>query len=175
MSNLQRGLFAGDCIYKKSDRTIDDLKNAGFDFLALQSLYISDQGDLSLNEEISLAENGGSNALKDEPEFIATMKALKEPGSSIRRIELSIGGADSWSFTHIRNLTGYDFIRPNHILYRNFKALKNSIPQIDAINIKDENLYDADSSIKFAIMLGELGYKVSLCPYTLAGYSTALA
>ena len=37
---------------------------------------------------------------------------------------------------------------------------------IDAIDFDDENSYDAPSTVRFAVMLGKLGYKVTINPYT---------
>ena len=44
-----------------------------------------------------------------------------------------------------------------------------------AIDFDDENCYDQSSMVKFAVMLGTLGYKVSLCPYTNSSFWTGVA
>lgn len=50
--------------------------------------------------------------------------------------------------------------------YKNFKALKNAIPEIDAVNNDDEHCYDVATAVKFHQMMYELGYKTTIAPYT---------
>ena len=50
--------------------------------------------------------------------------------------------------------------------YKNFKALKNAIPEIDAVNNDDEHCYDVATAVKFHKMMYELGYKTTIAPYT---------
>ena len=47
--------------------------------------------------------------------------------------------------------------------------MKKALP-VDAIDFDDENSYDAESTTKFAVMLGKLGYKVTMNPYTNNSY-----
>ena len=51
-------------------------------------------------------------------------------------------------------------------MYKNFKALKNAIPEIDAVNNDDEHCYDVATAVKFHQMMYELGYKTTIAPYT---------
>lgn len=51
-------------------------------------------------------------------------------------------------------------------MYKNFKALKNAIPEIDAVNNDDEYCYDVATAVKFHQMMYELGYKTTIAPYT---------
>lgn len=50
-------------------------------------------------------------------------------------------------------------------MYKNFKALKNAIPEIDAVNNDDEHCYDVATAVKFHKMMYELGYKTTVAPY----------
>lgn len=50
-------------------------------------------------------------------------------------------------------------------MYKNFKALKNAIPEIDAVNNDDEHCYDVATAVKFHKMMYELGYKTTIAPY----------
>ena len=50
-------------------------------------------------------------------------------------------------------------------MYKNFKALKNAIPEIDAVNNDDEYCYDVATAVKFHKMMYELGYKTTVAPY----------
>ena len=56
------------------------------------------------------------------------------------------------------------------MLYKNFKALKEAVPEIDAVNNDDENCYDAETAAKFHIMMYNLGYKTTLAPYTYKSF-----
>ncbi|GAB1416355.1 hypothetical protein MASR2M117_17610 [Paludibacter sp.] len=61
-------------------------------------------------------------------------------------------------------------IQMNSILYRNFKALKDAIPAVIAINNDIEHYYDATSQAKFHIMLYDIGFKTTIAPYTNKSY-----
>ena len=50
-------------------------------------------------------------------------------------------------------------------MYKNFKALKNAIPEIDAVNNDDEHCYDVATAVKFHQMMYTLGYKTTVAPY----------
>src|SRR5262249_10519971 len=58
----------------------------------------------------------------------------------------------------------------NSILYKNFAALKYTIPTIDAIDFDDEDNYDHKTIIDFAAMLAKIGYRITFCPYTNASF-----
>src|SRR6202012_1034039 len=49
---------------------------------------------------------------------------------------------------------------PGSILYKDFQALKQAIPSLDAIDFDQENNFDESSTIAFGVMLGNLGYHV---------------
>ncbi|HEV2329882.1 MAG TPA: DUF642 domain-containing protein, partial [Verrucomicrobiae bacterium] len=66
---------------------------------------------------------------------------------------------------NIESLADSQGTGPTSILYKNFQALKNAVPGIDAINDDDEQTYDLNSSTSFANMLGGLGYKFTMVPY----------
>ncbi len=54
-------------------------------------------------------------------------------------------------------------------LYRNFEALKAAW-SLDAVNNDDESIYDVSSTVSFARMLGSIGYKYTIAPYTNTGF-----
>ncbi len=60
-------------------------------------------------------------------------------------------------------------------MYRNFRALKNAIPSVDAINNDDEEAYDVNSATAFHVMMADIGYKTTLAPYMNRGYWQSLA
>ena len=48
------------------------------------------------------------------------------------------------------------------------------LPAVDAIDFDDENNYDADSMRRFALMLGDIGFDVTVCPYTNPTFWTSV-
>ena len=50
-------------------------------------------------------------------------------------------------------------------LFRNFAALKEAWT-LDAVNNDDESIYDVSSTVVFGRMLGRIGYKYTIAPYT---------
>ena len=66
----------------------------------------------------------------------------------------------------IKELINSHGVGSGTILYKNFKALKNAIPEIDAVNNDDEHCYDVATAVKFHQMMYELGYKTTIAPYT---------
>jgi fructan beta-fructosidase len=90
---------------------------------------------------------------------------LKTPPTTVTRYEVCIGGWTDTSFDNIKSLVTSQGTGPTSILYKNFQALKNAVPGIDAINDDDEKTYDLNSSTKFANMLGGLGCKFTMAPY----------
>ena len=75
-----------------------------------------------------------------------------------------VGGNES--FSRIKELINSHGVGSGTILYKNFKALKNAIPEIDAVNNDDEHCYDVATAVKFHQMMYELGYKTTIAPYT---------
>jgi len=95
---------------------------------------------------------------------------LKTPPTSIQRIEIVIGGWGNDSYDNIKNLINKNGTGSTTMLYKNFKALKEAVPEIDAVNNDDEHCYDVETGAKFHIMMYDLGYKTTLAPYTYKSY-----
>ncbi len=98
------------------------------------------------------------------------MALLKTAPTSITRIEVCIIDASGGSFTNIKNLVASQGTGTNSILYKNISALEAAVPAITAVDFDDEDayvyVYNNESSKAFALMLGTIGYKVTMCPYT---------
>ncbi|MES1228132.1 MAG: hypothetical protein ABUL72_05635, partial [Armatimonadota bacterium] len=92
----------------------------------------------------------------------------------MNRYEVCIGGWLDTSYDNIKSLAASQGTGPTSILYRNFQALKNAVPGIDAINDDDEKTYDLGSTVSFANMLGGLGYKFTTAPYTFQSFWVSL-
>ena len=90
---------------------------------------------------------------------------LKTPPTTVNRYEVCIGGWTDTSFDNIQSLVASQGTGPTSILYKNFQALKNAVPGIDAINDDEEQTYDLNSATQFANMLGSLGFKFTMAPY----------
>ncbi len=99
---------------------------------------------------------------------------LKTPPTTVTRYEVCIGGWLDTSYDNIKSLIASQGTGPASILYRNFQALKTAVPGIDALNDDDEKTYDLNSSVSFANMLGALGYRFTMAPYTSQSFWVTL-
>ncbi|MDF1548738.1 MAG: T9SS type A sorting domain-containing protein [Bacteroidales bacterium] len=172
----QSGIFAGGPIYYDRSFSINELRNSGYTFVVVWTIHVMNtNGDLNFNAEFPLIENGQYIGNATYPYFASDMALLKTAPTSINRIEVGLSGWGSSTFAHIKTLVNSEGTGPGSKLYENFKALKEAIPQIDAVNFDDESTYDAASATAFAVMLADLGYKVTLCPYTASSFWNSVA
>jgi fructan beta-fructosidase len=137
-------------------------KASGFTTLIAFAMHVDADGTLEIG--------GGpvcSNGVYVGPtNWPALVTAVKTPPTTVTRYEVCIGGWLDTSFDNIKALVAAQGAGPASILYRNFQALKNAVPGIDAINDDDEQTYHLASSAAFANMLGGLGYKFTTAPYS---------
>ncbi|QRN55326.1 hypothetical protein [Dyella caseinilytica] len=170
------GIFGGGPIYKNLNNNITELSNSGFTEVIVWSIEVSSTGNLNFNGEFPLVTNGAYVGNQTYPDFPSNLAALKSAG--VKRITFSIGSSNYGDFEDISalvNSTGSGGgTGPNSILYKDFQALKKAIPSLDAIDLDDENGYDASTTEAFAVMLGNLGYHVMPDAYTSASYWTSL-
>ena len=169
------GLFTGGPIYKKSSTTINDLKTSGFNTVIAWLVHINKNGDLNLNMEFLLAQDGQYVGQSTWPNFQNDITDLKQSPTSVSRFELSLGSSEGGTFESVTHLVNLQGTGPDSILYKNFAALKKAIPEIDAINYDDEHNYQVDSTVKLSAMLSGLGFKVTLCPYENESFWTDVA
>ena len=155
-------IYGGGPFYDGAVRYRDMIRSSGFTTLMLWTIHIQDDGDLVYNNP-KLIDNG---VYVGKATWPAEVHAFKEGETSIRRIEFAIGAWGSGSFNAVRDLIAAEGTGPDSTLYKNFKLLKDTFPAVDGISYDDEVTYDVDSSVKFAVMLYDLGFKVTLCPYT---------
>lgn len=170
------GIFGGGPIYKNLNNNITELSQSGFTEVVVWSVEVKSNGDLNLNGEFPIVSNGAYIGNQTYPAFASNLAALKTAG--VKRITFSIGSSNVGDFQDIKalvNSTGSGGgTGTQSTLYRNFQALKQAIPSIDAIDLDDENSYDAASTVAFSVMLGKLGYHVMPDAYTNASYWTSL-
>ena len=165
------GILGGGPVYKHVTKNITELEKSGFNELIVWSVEVNPAGDLNLNGEFPLTSAGAYIGNQTYPDFPADLKKMKK--GSVKRITLSIGSSNFGDWEDIKALVDSQGTGPSSILYQDFAALKAALP-IDAIDFDDENSYDSSSTIAFAVMLGNLGYKVTMNPYTNSSYWTSV-
>jgi hypothetical protein len=161
------GILGGGPVYKHVPTNIRELKTSGFNELIVWSVEVNSKGDLNLNGEFPLTSAGAYIGNQTYPDFPADLASIKK--GKVTRVTLSVGSSNYGDWEDIKALVKSQGTGPDSILYKDFAAIKAALP-VDAIDFDDENSYDSASTIKFATMLGGLGFKVTMNPYTNANY-----
>lgn len=162
------GIFGGGPFYKNAAPNITEIENSGFSEAIVWSVEVNSVGDLNFNGEFPLTSGGVYVGNQTHPDFPGNMAQLKQ--GTVKRVTFSVGSSNFGDWENITALVNAQGTGPNSILYKDFAALKAAIPALDAIDFDDENSYDAPTSIAFAVMLGQLGYRVMPDPYTNNSY-----
>lgn len=165
------GILGGGPVYKHVTKNINELKNSGFNELIVWSVEVNASGDLNLNGEFPLTSGGSYVGNQTWPDFPKDLKKIKR--GTVTRVTLSVGSSNYGDWENIKALVDAQGTGKNSILYMDFAALKAALP-LDAVDFDDENGYDSSSTIKFAVMLGKLGYHVTMNPYTNSNYWTSV-
>lgn len=160
--------YGGGIMYKEQDRAevIQELKSSGLNTIIVWTIHILENGDLNFNAEFPLVQNGVYVGDNHHPNFSSDMAALKASPTSITRIEFGLASAGSQSFNFVKDYYLDEGFGEGTTLYKNFKALQDAIPEIDAFNNDDEVTYHATSAIAFTKMLAKMGFKNAIVPYT---------
>jgi len=161
------GILGGGPVYKHVTKNITELKKSGFSELIVWSVEVGSTGNLNLNGEFPLTSGGAYIGNQTYPDFPADLATIKS--GSVKRVTLSIGSSNYGDWEDIKALVDAQGTGPGSILYQDFAAIKAALP-VDAIDFDDENSYDSSSTIAFAVMLGNLGYHVTMDPYTNRTY-----
>ena len=167
------GVYVGGHIRRERPNTITKLRYSGFTYVILFNVHVDKDGTLMTDGE-TIVKNGEYVFMNTQKYYQTDVRNLKTQPTSISRIDICIGGWGNDSYTNIKNLVNKEGVGENSILYRNFKALKEALPEIDAVNNDIEQDYDVNTSAKFHIMMYKLGYKTTLAPYTNKSYWTQL-
>lgn len=147
------------------------LKSSGFNSLIMFGVGILDNGDIKYysntpgSKDVVIASNGayvGGDALAEKVRSFKTGNI-----TGVNRLEISMNSQ------HVKNLMAKPGPGPDTPLYRNFKALKEAW-SLDAVNNDDESIYDIASTVAFAKMLGAIGYKYTIAPYTNTRFWTTI-
>ena len=158
------GVYVGGHIRRERPGTIEKLRNSGFTYIILFNINVEPDGTLTTDGE-TVCKDGKYVFGNTQPNYVSDIKKLKQAPTTISRIEICIGGWGNESFSRIKELINSHGVGSGTILYKNFKALKNAIPEIDAVNNDDEHCYDVATAVKFHQMMYELGYKTTIAPY----------
>ena len=163
------GVYVGGHIRRERPKTITVLRHSGFTYALLFNVHVDTDGTLKTDGE-TICKDGEYVFHQTQPNYQKDIKDLKTSPTSIQRIEIVIGGWGNDSYDHIRDLINANGTGSNTMLYKNFKALKEAVPEIDAVNNDDEQCYDVETGAKFHIMMYDLGYNTTLAPYTRKSY-----
>lgn len=174
VSMAESGVYVGGHIRRERPNTITKLKNSGFTYVILFNVNVESDGTLKTDGE-TICQNGQYVFGNTQPNYQADIKALKTSPTHINRIEICIGGWGNESYDHIKTLINNNGTGSETMLYKNFKALKNAIPELDGVNNDDENCYDLSTATRFHVMMKDLGYKTSLAPYMNKDFWSQLA
>ncbi len=157
------GILGGGPVYKHIPQNIKELENSGFTELIVWSVEVGSTGDLNLNGEFPLTAGGQYIGNETWPDFASDLQTIKS--GTVTRVTLSIGSSNYGDWENVKALVDSQGTGKKSILYQDFAALKAALP-VDAIDFDIENGYDSTSVTKFAVMLGRLGYHVTMDPYT---------
>lgn len=167
------GIFGGGPFYKTQSfnvpKNIAEIEHSGFSEAIVWSVEVSSTGDLNFNGEFPLTSKGVYIGNRTYPKFPADMATLKKAGI-VKRVTFSIGSSNFGDWENITNLVKSQGVGPKSILYKDFKALKKAIPALDALDFDDENSFNLETTVKFGVMLGKLGYHVLPDAFDNAGY-----
>ncbi|KAL1864422.1 hypothetical protein Daus18300_007654 [Diaporthe australafricana] len=142
------------------------IKTSGFNSLIMFGVGVIDNGDIMYysntpgSSDVLIASNGayvGGTALSDK------VKSFKTGTTGVNRVEISMNSQ------HIPDLMASPGPGSSTRLYRNFAALKAAWT-LDAVNNDDESIYDVSSTVAFGKMLGAIGYRYTIAPYTNSGF-----
>jgi len=164
------GILGGGPVYKNMPANIKQIKNSGFNELIVWSVEVNSVGDLNLNGEFPLTSAGKYIGKQTYPKFAKQLAETKQ--GTVTRITFSVGSSNYGDWEDIKALVDSQGTGKTSILYKDFASLIKALP-VDAIDFDDENSYDAESTEKFAAMLGKLGYKVTINPYVNSSYWTS--
>jgi hypothetical protein len=152
------GIFGGGPFYKNAANNIAEIEGSGFTEAIVWSVEVKSNGDLNFNGEFPLTSGGLYVGDQTYPDFAGDMSLLKQ--GTVKRVTFSIGSSNIGDWQDIEALVKAQGTGPGSILYQDFQSLKTAIPALDAVDFDDENNFDLNTTVQFAVMLGTLGYHV---------------
>ncbi|HEY4414803.1 MAG TPA: LamG-like jellyroll fold domain-containing protein [Verrucomicrobiae bacterium] len=149
---------------------INGLRASGFTTMILFTMSVSTNGDFTYNGGVLICSNG---VYVGPSNWGTLLNQCRTTPTTIKRIEMCIGGWGDVSWTNLKNLIAANGTNSTTVIARNLVALKTALG-VDAIDSDDESAYDSASAIKFGRMCGAAGLKLTLCPYTNPSYWQAV-
>lgn len=172
----QSAIYACGHIRRNRAQAITNLRNSGYTTAILFNIDVQPDGSLTTDFNWGtqqaaeaggiICQNGEYVFDKYQPDYIKDITDLLKAPTSISRLEFCIGGWGNGSYGHIKNLINSDGTGEETMLYRNFKALREVLPEVVAINNDQEQDYDINTVTAFHLMLAEIGFKTTIAPYT---------
>ena len=172
----ESAIYACGHIRRQREIAFPQLKLSGYTTVILFNLNVAPDGSLTTDFNWNtqkpdesggiVCQNGEYVFQQYQPHYIDDVKSLLQSPTSIGRLEMCIGGWGNDSYGNIKKIINKEGTGENSILYKNFKALKDAIPEIVAINNDQEQDYNINEVSEFHIMLAQLGYLTTIAPYT---------
>ncbi len=163
-------IFGGGPFVEGKQSVLDDVTSSGFNTIMIWSVHIHGDGTLYLNNTKAV-DNGELVIGQASVEF---WSKLKGEGSSIERIELSVGAGGCTDFEEIKKYVEKEGTGEESVLYKNMHTLIEATGA-DAVNFDDESCYDLNSAAAFGKMCAEMGMKITFCPYVNIDFWSKLA
>src|SRR5262249_12679829 len=158
-------IFGGGPFYSGGTRMTDTLRASGFSTIVVWTIHIDQSGNLTLNDKRVVTDG----AYVGDPDWPRQLARLREPPTSVSRIELAVGSAGVNDWHTIKSLIAAQGTGPNSVLYRSFQALIDATGA-DAIDDDDEDLDDVSTTVQLGRMIDSLGAKLTIAPYTNVDY-----
>ena len=172
----QSGIYVCGHFRRNRASAVTKVKNSGYTNAILFNVDVQADGTLTTDYDWTnkkaneaggiICQNGEYVFAQYQPNYAKDVKSLLTAPTSVRRIEICIGGWGNGSYGNIKSLIDSEGTGENSTLYKNFRALKEAIPEIVAVNNDQEQDYDANAAYKFHRMMYDLGYKTTIAPYT---------
>ena len=158
--SAQSAIYACGHMRRNRTQAINNLRNSGYTTAILFNVNVENDGSLTTDYDWSnqrpaeaggiICRDGQYTFATYQPNYITDIRSLLTAPTSISRIEICIGGWGNGSYGNIRDLINANGTGPETTLYRNFKALKEAIPEIITVNNDQEQDYDLTCSPKSA-------------------------
>lgn len=163
--SITSAVYCWEDLYSGGQPVIDNIKASGFSTVLAWSVHVSaTNADLTLNDTLIVTDG----TYVGDSSWPGLLAQLKTGTTSVNRLLFSVGsGGGPTDFTNIQTLITRFGTGSDSPLYKNFAKLLEVIPSIDGIDFDDEDLYDQDTIVQFALMLKAIGYQqITFCPYT---------
>lgn len=155
-------VYGGGPFYSGGQAVLDDLRASGFNTVILWTIHVGSAGNMNFNDIPVI--DGFGNYIGD-PDWANRIASLRRAPTAIDRIEIGVASAGATDFENIESLINAHGTGSDTVLYKAFQNLK-TVTGADAVNFDDESNYDVSTMVQFAVMLADLGYKVTFVPYT---------